>query len=142
MGFVVSKVGTSFLQDLKDPHAAAVWDSRAGGVVLAFRKDLNDPHAAALWDSRADGGVFVNRDEARLLEIPLCDLCVLRDSVVGFWVVFLTTRDTKEDRQCETGQYRIAVASGESRGSSSCQHFETHPTLPRFGTDRKAYRAL
>ena len=40
------------------------------------------------------------------------------------------------DRQCETGQYRFAVASGESRGSSSCQHFETHPTLPRIGTDR------
>ena len=36
---------------------------------------------------------------------------------------------------CETGQYRIAVASGESRGSSSCQHFEIHPTLPRFGAD-------
>jgi len=40
------------------------------------------------------------------------------------------------DRQCETGQYRFAVASGESRGSSSCQHLETHPTLPRIGTDR------
>src|SRR4029079_7001900 len=33
------------------------------------------------------------------------------------------------------GQYRFALASGESRGSSSCQHFETHPTLPRVGTD-------
>ena len=42
-------------------------------------------------------------------------------------------------RRCESGQYRFAVASGESRGSSSCQHFEAHPTLPRIGTDRVSH---
>jgi len=39
---------------LKDPHAAAVWDSRASGVgAHVGRKDLKDPHAAAVWDSRS-----------------------------------------------------------------------------------------
>jgi len=34
------------------------------------------------------------------------------------------------------GQYRIAVASGESQNADNCLVLETHPTLPRFGTDR------
>ena len=33
-------------KDLKDPHAAAVWDSRASGVgARVSRNDLNDPRS-------------------------------------------------------------------------------------------------
>jgi len=35
---------------LKDPHAAAVWDSRIVVSARECRKDLKDPHAAAMWD--------------------------------------------------------------------------------------------
>jgi hypothetical protein len=33
------------------------------------------------------------------------------------------------------GQYRFAVASGESRDAENLMIIETHPTLPRIGTD-------
>jgi hypothetical protein len=39
-------------EDLNDPHAAAMWDSRTDRERLVCRKDLKDPHAAAMWDSR------------------------------------------------------------------------------------------
>ena len=45
-----------------------------------------------------------------------------------------STAATKQDLLGQV-QYRFAVASGESRGSTSYQHSETHPTLPRIGTD-------
>src|SRR5678809_621932 len=34
------------------------------------------------------------------------------------------------------GQYRNAVASGESQNADNCLILETHPMLPRSGTDR------
>jgi hypothetical protein len=34
-----------------------------------------------------------------------------------------------------TGQYRFAVASGEFRNAENLMILETHPTLPRIGTD-------
>jgi len=34
------------------------------------------------------------------------------------------------------GQYRFAVASGELRDAGNLMIIETHPTLPRIGTDR------
>jgi len=36
----------------------------------------------------------------------------------------------------QSGQYRNAVASGESQNADHCLILETHPTLPRIGTDR------
>jgi hypothetical protein len=33
------------------------------------------------------------------------------------------------------GQYRFAVASGEFRDAENLMIIETHPTLPRIGTD-------
>jgi len=36
----------------------------------------------------------------------------------------------------QSGQYRNAVASGESQNADNCLILETHPTLPRIGTDR------
>ncbi|HZJ45211.1 MAG TPA: hypothetical protein VFD63_15660 [Pyrinomonadaceae bacterium] len=35
----------------------------------------------------------------------------------------------------QNGQYRHAVASGESQNADNRLILETHPTLPRIGTD-------
>jgi len=37
------------------------------------------------------------------------------------------------------GQYRFAVASGELRDAGNLMIIETHPTLPRIGTDLDAH---
>ena len=42
-------------RDLKDPHAAALWDFQPAGNARDIRKDLKDPHAAAVWDWRTSG---------------------------------------------------------------------------------------
>ena len=35
----------------------------------------------------------------------------------------------------QSGQYRNAVASDESQNTDNCLILETHPTLPRIGTE-------
>src|SRR5678816_4042061 len=37
------------------------------------------------------------------------------------------------------GQYRFAVASGESQNADDCLILETYATLPRLGTDRSGF---
>ena len=52
-------------EDLKNPHAAALWDSRVYGVVVVGRKDLKNPHAAAMWDFRVYRVVVVGRKDLK-----------------------------------------------------------------------------